>query len=166
MVTFFLRVSTVLFSFHFHFLRFFSNTFCYICWISCFISCFHVFVFCQACSAWPVKSVMLGFLGSSLKFSSFPRKAASLIDVGVFFQSYMKKLQSICSWIRFLISLVQFLLLIMVELFRFNFSAFPHVCWILGCMLHFWVVLLYCDDLCLMWFAVYWLAPGILCLQI
>lgn len=83
-----------------------------------------------------------------------------------FFQSFcMKKLQTICSWIRFLISLVQFILLIMVELFRFCFYAFPCEFWILDCMLCFWVVLLYCDLLCLMWFAVFWLAPAILCLK-
>lgn len=48
--------------------------------ISCYISCFHVFVFCQTRSAWPVKSIMLGFFGSNLKCSSFPRKTPSLID--------------------------------------------------------------------------------------
>lgn len=109
--------------------------------ISCFISCFHVFIFCQACSARPVKSIMLGFFGSSLKFSPFPRKAASLVD---FVQSFcMKKSQSICSWIRFLISLVQFLLLILVELFRFYFSAL--------CLLNSWLYAAFLSCVTALW---------------
>lgn len=69
----FRKVSTILFSFQIHFLRvFFKHTaFVMFVKISCFISCFHAFIFCQARSASPLKSIMLGFFGS-IEVTSFP----------------------------------------------------------------------------------------------
>lgn len=81
----FLKVSTILFSFQIHFLRvcfwfvfffFWTPSFCYVCWDFLYYLLFS----CQACSAWPVKSIMLVFFGSNLKCSSFHRKTPSLID--------------------------------------------------------------------------------------
>lgn len=160
-VTFFVRCLQSCFLFKSTFLGFFFKHTAFVMFvkISCFISCFHAFVFCQARSASPLKSIMLGFFGS-IEVTSFPWED-TFFDWCFSVLLYEKKIQSICFWI----SLVQKeLKTIMVELFRYNF------CFSL-CLLNFWLYAIFLNFVTvlwsyLVWFAVFWLGSAILCLLI
>lgn len=154
-------MSTALFSFHFYFLRFFFSKTSLLLYLSRYFVLYPVSIFLWACSAWPLKSIMLGFFGSSLKFRGF-------------FQVPWLLLFSVllCERITVHLLLDQIPDFFSSEasvnygrVVRTFFSAFPCVCRVLGCTLCFWVVSLYCD-LSSMWSAVFCLAPAILCLQI
>lgn len=103
----FLKVSTILFSFQIHFLRVFSNTQLLLC-LSRFLVLSPVFMHSSS-----ARLVQLG-LWNPLCWVSLDLTWGVILPLGrhllwlIFFQSFcMKKIQSICSWIRLLISLVQ-----------------------------------------------------------